>query len=204
MLIYRKTALFLAFVLLQFAFVYGQERSDIKIYFENDSVAVEKGATFTNFLVIENKSAEEITIRNITPHEKYPGLLYYPKNEFSLKKGESKRVPFKLIVNLEFLKLKSSEIKFNVSYTAAKKSTTESASFFVIKEENKNIAVYTGSYENFINPALPDASIQIFVENQGFPNVRLRLIYNRFPKVWRYRQSNRPFLLTVWSGRSWK
>lgn len=182
MLIYRKTALFLAFVLLQFAFVYGQERSDIKFYFENDSVAVEKGATFTNFLVIENKSSEEITIQNITPHEKYPGLLYYPKNEFSLEKGESKRVPFKLIVNLEFLKLKSSEIKFNVSYTAAKWSTTESASFFVIKEENKNIAIYTGSYENFINPALPDASIQIFVENQGFSKRTVKIDLQSVPE----------------------
>jgi hypothetical protein len=59
----RRTILFFVFVLLHFSLAFAQERKDIQIHFENDSVAVQKGSTFTNFLVIENKSSEEITFR---------------------------------------------------------------------------------------------------------------------------------------------
>jgi hypothetical protein len=76
--ILRRTILFFAFVLPHFSLAFAQEKKDIEIRFENESVAVEKGSTFTNFLVIENKGSEEITIQNIIPEEKYPGLLFYP------------------------------------------------------------------------------------------------------------------------------
>lgn len=55
---------------------FAQEKKDIQIHFENDSVAVEKGSTFTNFLVIENKSSEEIIIQNILPQEKLSGIAF--------------------------------------------------------------------------------------------------------------------------------
>lgn len=78
----RRTILFFVFVLLHFSLAFAQENKNINIHFENDSVAVEKGSTFTNFLVVENKSSEEITIQNIIPQENYPGLLFYPKMNY--------------------------------------------------------------------------------------------------------------------------
>jgi len=150
--ILRRTILFFAIVLLHCSFAFAQEKKDIEIHFENNNVAVKKGSTFTNFLIIENKSSEEITVQNIMPDEKYPGLLFYPKNDFTLGAGQSKNLPVKLIANVDFMKLKSNEIKFQASYTTSTVNKTESASFFVEKDENKNIAIYTASYENFINP----------------------------------------------------
>jgi len=160
---------------------YAQEKKDIQIYFENDRVAVEKGSTFTNFLVIENKSPEEITIQNILPQEQYPGLLFYPKNDFTLGAGQSKNLPVKLIANVDFMKLKSNEIKFQVSYTSSTVTRTESASFSVDKDENKNIAIYTASYENFINPAAPDSSILLVVENQGYSKRSVKIDLQSIP-----------------------
>ena len=179
--ILRRTLLLLAVVFLQLSFSYAQESKDIAVYFENESVAVEKGSTFTNFLVIENKGSAEITIQNITPQEKYPGLLYYSKDEFSLGAGASKKLPVKLIANLDFMKLKSNEIKFNVSYTSSPASKTESASFFVKREENNNIAIYTASYENFINPAAPESSIVLWVENQGYNKKTVKIDLQSIP-----------------------
>jgi hypothetical protein len=95
----KKNNLIFLFVLLHFSLAFAQEKKDIQIHFENDSVAVEKGSTFTNFLVIENKSSEAITIQNIIPQETYPGLLFYPKNDFTLGAGQSKNLPVKLIAN---------------------------------------------------------------------------------------------------------
>ncbi|WP_162990014.1 hypothetical protein [Chryseobacterium sp. 6424] len=180
MLILRRTALFLAF-LLQLSFSYAQEKKEVAIYFENGSVAVEKGSTFTNSLVVENKSAEEITVQNIIPQEKYPGLLYYPKNEFTLAAGQSKKLPVKLIANVDFMKLRSSEIKFNVSYLKSAAAKTESASFSVKKEENNNIAIYTASYENFINPAAPESSILLMIENQGYSKRTVKIDLQSVP-----------------------
>jgi len=177
----RRTILFFAFVLLHFSFAFAQEKKDVEIRFENESVAVEKGSTFTNFLVIENKGSEEITIQNIMPSENYPGLLFYPKNGFILGAGQSKNLPVKLIANVDFMKLRSNEIKFQVSYTTPTVTRTENASFFVDKEENKNIAIYTSAYENFINPAAPDSSILLTVENQGYSKRTVKIDLQSIP-----------------------
>ncbi|AZB28650.1 hypothetical protein [Chryseobacterium balustinum] len=179
--ILRRTILFFAIVLLHCSFVFAQEKKDIEIHFENNNVAVKKGSTFTNFLIIENKSSEEITVQNIMPDEKYPGLLFYPKNDFTLGAGQSKNLPVKLIANVDFMKLKSNEIKFQASYTTSTVNKTESASFFVEKDENKNIAIYTASYENFINPAAPDSSILLIVENQGYSKRTVKIDLQSIP-----------------------
>ncbi|WP_291938128.1 hypothetical protein [Chryseobacterium sp.] len=179
--ILRRTILFFALALLHFSFVFAQEKKDIQIHFENESVAVEKGSTFTNFLVIENKSSEEISIQNIIPEEQYPGLLFYPKNNLTLGAGQSKNLPVKLIANVDFMKLRSNEITFKVSYTTPTVTGTESASFFVKKDENKNIAIYTATYENFINPGTPDSSMLLIVENQGYSKRTVRIDLQSIP-----------------------
>ncbi len=179
--ILRKTILFFVLVLLHFSLAFAQEKKDIQIHFENGRVAVEKGSTFANFLVIENKSSEAMTIQNIVPKEMYPGLLFYPKNSFTLGAGQSKNLPVKLIANVDFMKLISNEIQFQISYTTPMVTKTESASFFVEKEENKNIAIYTSTYENFINPAMPESSIQLVVENQGYSKRTVKIDLQSIP-----------------------
>lgn len=177
----RRTILFFVFVLLHFSLAFAQENKNISIHFENDSVAVEKGSTFTNFLVVENKSSEEITIQNIIPQENYPGLLFYPKNELILGAGQSKTLPVKLIANVDFMKLKSNKIQFQVSYVTPTVTRSENASFFVAKGDNKNIAIYTATYENFINPALPQSSILLTVENQGYSKRTVKIDLQSIP-----------------------
>lgn len=177
----RRTILFFVIVFLHFSLAFAQEKKDIQIHFENDSVAVENGSTFSNFLVIENKSSEEITIQNIIPKEKYPGLLFYPKNDFILGAGQSKNLPVKLIANVDFMKLRSNEIQFQISYVTPTITRTENASFFVTKGENKNIAIYTATYENFINPAVPESSILLTVENQGYSKRTVKIDLQSIP-----------------------
>lgn len=179
--ILRRTVLSFILVLLHFSLAFAQEKKDIQIHFENDRVAVEKGSTFTNFLVIENKSSEEITIQSIIPKELYPGLIFYPKNDFTLGAGQSKNLPVKLIANVDFMKLRSNEIQFQVSYTTPTVTKTENASFFVDKDENKNIAIYTATYENFINPAVPESSILLIVENQGYSKRTVKIDLQSIP-----------------------
>ncbi len=177
----RKAIPFLVVVLLQFSLAFGQEKKEVEFYFEVDSVAIEKGSSFTNFLIIANKSSQEITFKDLAPLEKYPGLLFYPKTDFTLAAGDTKRLPVKFIVNLDFLKMQSNEISFNFSYTITNLTKIASASFFIQKEENKNIAIYTLTYENFVNPATPESSILIFVENRGYAKRSIKLDFQSLP-----------------------
>ena len=179
--ILRRTVLSFALVLLHFSLAFAQDKKDIEIHFENNSIAVEKGSTFTNLLVIENKGSEKITIQNTMPQENYPGLLFYPKNGFILDAGQSKKLPVKLIANVDFMKLISNEITFQVSYTTPTVTRTQNASFSVDKDENNNIAIYTASYENFINPAAPDSSILLTVENQGYSKRTVKIDLQSIP-----------------------
>jgi hypothetical protein len=112
-------------------------KKDIQIHFENDSVTVEKGSTFTNFLVIENKSSEEITIQNIIPQEKYPGLLFYPKNDFTLGAGQSKNLPVKLIANVDFMKLRSNKIQFRFRTPLQRSPELKAPRSLLLKEKTK-------------------------------------------------------------------
>ena len=168
-------------IFLSFSLVSAQENNAFDFHFEQDSIAVEKGSTFTNFLTIKNNSAAQLNIQNIAPQENYPGLIFYPKTDFILSAGESRRFPVKFIANVDFLKMKSSELKFNVSYQSSAITKIKSASFFVQKEENKNIAIYTLSQENFINPAAPETSIPIFVENRGYSKRSIRVDFQSVP-----------------------
>ncbi|MCW3170252.1 hypothetical protein OMO38_17120 [Chryseobacterium sp. 09-1422] len=179
--ILRRTILLFIFVLLHFSFAAAQEKKDVKTYFENDTVAVEKNSTFTNFLIIENKSSEAITVQNIIPQDNYPGLLFFPNNNFILGAAQSKKLPVKLIANVDFMKLRSNEINFQVSYITSTDTKTESASFFAKKDENKNIAIYTESYENFINPAAPESSILLIIENQGYSKRTVKIDLQSIP-----------------------
>ncbi len=177
--IFRTAFLFLAFVFLNLSFTSAQEKLDFR--FEKEAVKVEKGSTFTNILVIGNSGSSAIIIQQINPQDSYPGLLLYPKAEFSLGPGESRRFPVKFIANLEFMKLRTDEIRFNVSYVTSTSAGTESAAFSVIKDENRNIAIYTESYENFINPAAPTSSIRLTVENQGYSKRTVKIDLQSIP-----------------------
>ena len=79
------------------------------------------------------------------------------------------------------MKLRSNEITFNVSYSTPTITKTESIAFFVKKEENNNIAIYTATYENFINPAVPQSSILLIVENQGYSKRTVKIDLQSIP-----------------------
>ncbi|MCM4167647.1 hypothetical protein DHD08_08125 [Arenibacter sp. H213] len=179
---YRKTTPFLVIVLLNLSFIYGQDSREIEAYFEVDSVAIVKGATFINFFVVKNTGSSEITVQDLAPQEKYPGLLFYPKATFSLTPGEEKRLPLKFIANLDFMKMSSNKVAFSFSYTSSTTSKNVATSFNIKKEDDRSIAIYPFSRENHLNPALPESSILLFVQNRGYSKRSIRLDFQSLPE----------------------
>lgn len=167
--------------LLHFSAVFGQNRGEIKIYFERDTVDILEGATFMNFLVVENPGQEEISIQDITPVEKYPGLLLSPGAEFALPAGSQKRLPVKFLANMDFMRMKAEEIVFTMSYKSNTTTENLSTSFYIRKEEERNILVYPFSRENYIHPASPESVILLFVENKGYSERNIRLDFQSLP-----------------------
>lgn len=179
---YRKTSLFFILVFLHVSFVYGQSSKEIKVYFETDSVAVVKGSTFTNFLVVENSSDREIIVEGVAPQRDYPGLLFYSKANFTLDAGKQRRLPLKFIANLDFMKMPSHKIAFSVTYNLGSASKNVEAAFNIQKEEDKSITIFPFSTENYINPAAPNTPITVFVENRGYSKRNIKLNFQSLPE----------------------
>ncbi|GGW30206.1 hypothetical protein GCM10007383_14360 [Arenibacter certesii] len=154
---------------------------DIEAYFETDSIAVVKGSTFTNFLVVKNTSDVEITVQELAPQEKYPGLLFYPKANFTLAAGAQKRLPLKFIANLDFMKRPSNKIAFSFSFKTSTIFKSAVAAFYLQKEEDTTISIYPFSRENYLNPATPESSLMVFVENRGYAKRNIKLEFQSLP-----------------------
>lgn len=176
----RKTLVF--FVFLNFSFIYSQNPEEIQVYFEEDSIAVVRGETFTNFLVINNTSTADINIQNLAPQEDYPGLIFYAKDDFILSPGKQKRLPIKFIANLDFLKMPFNKLSFTLSANSINISENIEVFFTIQKEENRSIAIYPFSQENYIDPTIPESEIILFVENRGFSQRNIRLDFQSLPE----------------------
>jgi|GEM_PF-489732 len=179
---YFKKVFVLMIFFLHLSAVFGQEKGEIKIYFETDTVAVLEGTSFINFLVTENIGKQEISIEDITPEEVYPGLLLSPRAEFTLTAGSQRRLPVKFLANIDFMKMKTKALTFTVLYKSLTTTESLSTSFYIQKEEEKNILVYPFSRENYIHPASPESMILLFVENKGYSERNIRLDFQTFPE----------------------
>ncbi|MGC1632724.1 MAG: hypothetical protein WA749_11500 [Gelidibacter sp.] len=178
----RKLLSYCVIVFLPCSYVYSQEVREVDFHFETDSIAVERGFTFTNFLVIKNQSANTITIDKLAPELNYPGLLLSPKSNFILIPDETKRFPIKFIASLDFMMLQANAITFNLTYSSITHVKNISTSFSLKKPEEKNIAIIPFSRENYINPDTPEAIITMYVENRGYSKRSIRLDFQSSPE----------------------
>ena len=71
----KKTTPILVLALFCLSSGHAQSERDLGFYFETDTISVEQGQSFINFLVLKNPTDQDITVQNIGPLEKYSGLL---------------------------------------------------------------------------------------------------------------------------------
>lgn len=142
---------------------------------------MDQGQTFINFLVLKNISNREITISDLAPTEKYPGLLLSTQSTYTLLKGEKKRFPIKFLANIDFMKMESPEITYQLSYAVNGEIKNPMASFTVHRKEEKQIALYSFSHENYIDPSQMESTVSLFVENRGYSQRSLKLTFQSTP-----------------------
>lgn len=169
-----------ALLFFQSTAVFSQSEHLLDFYFEKDSIAVEQGKTFTNFLILQNTTPEEVRITNLFPSQNYPGAILVPPQSFSLKGNEKKRFPIKFIVNIDFMKLESSEIKFDIDYIFDGKQQEQSAIFSVIKKTETQVAVYPFARENYINPSDTETTVSVYVENRSYSKRSLKVNFQSY------------------------
>ncbi|MDN6289719.1 MAG: hypothetical protein L0J63_05440 [Tetragenococcus koreensis] len=177
----KKTIPVLAFVFFGLSHGFSQN-NPLDFHFETDSIPVEKGASFLNFLVLENKSDQEITVQDLSPKEKYPGLLLSPQSQYTLAVGEKKRLPIKFLANLNFMKMKSKYISYFLSYTFNDRQKKLKASFAIQRKEEEQLALYSFSHENYINPSVRESTVSLFVENRGYTQRSIQLTATSNPE----------------------
>ncbi|EGV44582.2 hypothetical protein BZARG_2168 [Bizionia argentinensis JUB59] len=161
---------------------YAQDKSKLGFYFETDTISVEQGQSFINFLVLKNASDQDITLQNIQSQEKYSGLLLSTQPYYTILKGEKKRLPIKFIANVDFMKMKSPDIIYQLSYLKGAKLQSLEASFFIERNEEKQIALYSFSRDNYINPTQTESTFSVFVENRGYSKRSVKLSFQSTPE----------------------
>ena len=173
----KKTVSLLGLVVFGLFNAYAQEEKEIRFYFEKDTITVTQGQSFINFFVLENLGDREIYVENMGPSEKYPGLLLSSPSSYSLNKGEKKRFPIKFLANKDIMKMESKEIIYQLSYNSNGVNETKRASFYLDKNEEKHVALYSISRENYIYPSMKETTVSIFVENRSYSRRSLSLVF---------------------------
>lgn len=164
----KKFSLLMILSCLYFTNTNGQDIPLMDFHFEKDSIFVEQGQTFTNFLILENLDKEPVLIEELIPHEMYPGLLLFPEPNFILSAGERKRFPIKFVANLAFLKRENQSISFSLKFQNKEEKVSRSASFTTSRIEDKNISFFQSAAVNYIDPNAPESKISFFIENRSF------------------------------------
>mgnify|MGYP003646927273 CR=1 FL=1 len=159
----------------------AQDSQQLNFYFEADTLTVKQGKSFLNFIVLENLGNTEITVQDVGPKQKYPGLLLSTQSEYTLLPGETKRLPIKFLVNIDFMKMKSQQITYQLSYLREGVSENLEATFSFNRNEEKHIALYAFARESYISAAEEISTISMFVENRGFSPRSLMLAFQAIP-----------------------
>lgn len=156
---------------------FGQNTlKEVEFYFETDSIAVEQGKTFKNFLVLKNQTDQQLNIKSLIPFEKYPGILLISKIPSFVDPNSELKVFVKFIASVDFMKLTSDAITFELEYQLDQAEPAKlSASFFITIAEQEDIFVYPLLAENFVDPLIPESTISLMVENIGYASRSLLL-----------------------------
>lgn len=172
----RKLNLAYIFTLLT-VYAYGQTNFDkIEFYFKTDTIVSNQGNTFTNLLIVKNNTAQELSIKDIVPKETYPGLLIAPRNPSSIPAGGEQNLFVKFIASTDFMKMESDAISFVLIYNDENgKEQTKSTKFFRKRNQSEEVLIYPLTRENFIDPAVSESSLSIFVENTGYASRSIQI-----------------------------
>lgn len=156
---------------------FGQDTlKEVEFYFETDSIAVEQGKTFTNFLVLKNQTDQQLNIKSLMPFEKYPGILLISKIPSFVGPNSELKVFVKFIASVDFMKLTSNVITFELEYHLDQAEPAKlNANFFRTIAELEDIFVFPLLAENLIDPLIPESNISLMVENIGYASRSLLL-----------------------------
>lgn len=152
-----------------------KDTKDVVLYFESDTILVNQGKTFNNYLIVKNLTDNDMAITALKADKTYPGLLLSSKNTSVIPPGGEQKLFVKFIATNDFMKMKGDAISFNLTYHHEGIEKSEKASFFIKRNQEEGITVYPFSRENYIDPSLPESTISIFVENIGYKSKSIQL-----------------------------
>lgn len=157
------------------------QEAGIATYFEDSVIIAEPGKSFTNFLIVENKSSRAQKIDSIFPRAAFPGLLLFPRQGFLLEKGEKKRLPLKWVATHELLKQKDSLPQFHVVYDSGDTKQTRSVHFRLAVEEKKHISLHANPLVQYLKPGSPENEVTLVIENPSYSVRTLKITLEAHP-----------------------
>jgi hypothetical protein len=108
-------------------------------------------------------------------------LLFYPKNDFTLGAGQSKNLPVKLIANVDFMKLRSNKIQFQVSYVTQRSPELKVPRSSLLKKKTKTSQFIRPHTKISLTLLYPNLQFSLIVENQGYSKRTVKIDLQSIP-----------------------
>jgi hypothetical protein len=154
----------------------GQEPLSANYHFEQDTVHIGYGETFSNLLRFENHGRGRITFFKV---KVTAGSLLNLPDSVSIEPGKSRSFPVKYLSSASTVKHAVQE--FSASYRSPDVSLSAEASFqAVIREENR-MSLSAIDPVSYLNNATNRTSIRLRCANTGYTPVQVMLKVTSYP-----------------------
>jgi len=183
--------------------MYGQERYDVVYRFEQDTVNIVSGHTFSNKVILNNLSPDTTTLQpDAQQTNTLSGLLHLPET-IKLAPHEKKVFPLKYIAdrNTIYENYQTFRLSFHEANTSARKSLQPTASFYVRLNQAEKLLLETERPTYYLDRSSNQVQIMVRCVNTGLIPLHFRLNWSGTPEGLEFIGEHMPITLEPGSQR---
>jgi hypothetical protein len=154
----------------------GQETLSVNYYFQQDTIQINYGETFSNLLRFENKGVSSVTF--IKLHATAGALLSLP-DSVTVEAGKTRSFPVKYLSSAALVQKAVQE--FSASYSIKGVQLRSRTAFQAIISTENRLALTAIDPVSYLNNATNRVSIRLRCANAGYMPVQLTLKINSYP-----------------------
>lgn len=159
----------------------GQEIYSVNYHFEQDTLQVLGGKTFSNKLVIHNKTSSDIVLSQASNAILSKGLIQLP-DTLILTAGEKRIFPLKYIADKHTIRQNLQDFTVSLQSNNTTLKVQPSASFFVQLGDVNGLLLDTEQPVYYLNQATNQTQLMLSCSNNGLVPISFRLILSEVPE----------------------
>lgn len=156
--------------------------AQVSYHFKSDTLVIESGKTFSNVLIINNQSKEQVSlVRNGKNQNADLAILRLP-DTINLAAGQIKSFPVKYYADQQTITSNFQAFELKLRLTGQHVSVNSSASFFTQLLQPGGLLLSVPSNEIYLDPLTGKAELQLQLFNSGMIPLTFDLNLSGMPK----------------------